>query len=465
MRIRHIKIKKNQFNEEYLFIFLMCLRHGNRGGRMKRSLLIFVLAIIIISLSACGEKEQQKQTDILLMHGWDGVGEDHIAMRNIYKEFEKQNPDIKLTTNSCPYSEVIVEKANNMLAVDKMPDIVSTNGISSFLNYTIKKGKALNLLPYLMEDDQFRNNIHPQILNMWAKNGEIYTIPDVLEVIGYWYNEDIFRKAKITEDGTTTGKVVVPKTWKEFWQACDKINQYNEENNANIKVLELNDYFIIGTFIGARVAGYNLEGTEFMNKVHPNDFDVEAFKNSIIDIKKVKNYNASILTGKINDVRYNFEQGHSAIYINGVWDSIQFEKCDIKDDINYATFPGYDGNTISFISASSGYVVSNDQNEEKINASIRFIKYMMSEEVQNRIALETKQAPQNPNLNTTLLENKIPLLGKALQVSQSAKIQIPSIETLWNVKVLNYISENFADVINDKKSVDDLVDEINKILN
>lgn len=399
------------------------------------------------------------------MHGWDGVGKDHVAMRSIFEDFEKQNPDIEFLINSCPYSNVTVEKANDMLAVDKMPDIIFTSGISSFLTYANKKNKALDLMPYLLADEELKNNIHPQILKMWAKDDELYTIPDVLEIIGYWYNEEIFRKAKITDDGSVNGEVVVPKTWEEFWQACDKINEYNKENNENIKILELNDYFSVGTFLGARVAGYNISGTEFMNIIHPTDFDVEPFVNSIKDIKRLKNYNVEILDGNINDSRYNFRNGNSAIYINGVWDSIQLEESNIEDDIKYATFPGYDGNTISFVSASSGYVVSNEQSQKKIDACIRFIKYMMSEEVQLRIALETKQAPQNPNLDIELLENKDPLFGNALKVSESAIIQLPSIETLWNIKVLNGIGNNLNDVINDKISVDEFVDNINVICN
>lgn len=430
-----------------------------------KKLLIFIL-IIIISTSGCSKKiEDENQTAILLMHGWDGVGKDHVAMRNIFKDFEKENEEIRFVVNSCPYSDIIVEKANDMLAVDKMPDIIFTSGISSFLTYAKKKNKALDLMPYINNDEELRNNIHPQILNMWVEDGKIYTIPDVLEIIGYWYNEEIFRKAKITDDGTVNGEVVIPKTWEEFWNACDKIKDYNKENNTDIELFELNDYFSIGTFLGARVAGYDSYGTDFMNVIHPSNFNVEPFVNSIMDIKKLKKYNISILTGNINDSRYNFEMGNSAIYINGVWDSIQLEDCKIKDNIKYATFPGYDGNTISFVSASSGYVVSNDQSKDKIDTCIGFIKYMMSEKTQLRIALETKQASQNPNLDTDILQSKAPLLGKAMQVSNNAVIKLQSIETLWNIKVLKVISNNLKDVIEDNITVEEFVQEINRVTN
>jgi len=72
----------------------------------------------------------------------------------------------------------------------------------------------------------------------------------------------------------------------------------------------------------------------------------------------------------------------------------------IEDELEvaYSWFPSADGNGISTRSASVGYILGNTEDEKRIEASIEFIRYMLSKPVAIRILESTGQVTSNPNI-------------------------------------------------------------------
>ena len=72
---------------------------------MKRRIrqVAFVLGILISCclLGGC-EGEDKHNVSITLIHAWGGTEKDHMAMREIYDEFQKEYPDINLQVISMP---------------------------------------------------------------------------------------------------------------------------------------------------------------------------------------------------------------------------------------------------------------------------------------------------------------------------------------------------------------------------
>ena len=67
---------------------------------MKRRIrqVIFLLGILISCCLIGGcESEDNRKVSITLIHAWGGTEKDHIAMREIYNEFQKEYPDIGLS--------------------------------------------------------------------------------------------------------------------------------------------------------------------------------------------------------------------------------------------------------------------------------------------------------------------------------------------------------------------------------
>ena len=114
---------------------------------MKKRLLLCALLLCIL-LTACSTAAETEPVSISFMHGWGGSGADHVGMRELFAAFEAENPDIHIVYDTSPDLEIVMEKAADLLAVDKAPSIISTNGNVQYVSNAKKKGVALDLTPY-----------------------------------------------------------------------------------------------------------------------------------------------------------------------------------------------------------------------------------------------------------------------------------------------------------------------------
>lgn len=144
---------------------------------MKKRLLLCALLLCIL-LTACSTAAETEPVSISFMHGWGGSGADHVGMRELFAAFEEENPDIHIVYDTSPDLEIVMEKAADLLAVDKAPSIISTNGNVQYVSNAKKKGVALDLTPYLKEDATFASDVSPQILQaLQESDGAVYTAP------------------------------------------------------------------------------------------------------------------------------------------------------------------------------------------------------------------------------------------------------------------------------------------------
>lgn len=355
------------------------------AGRFKIGMGILAASLL---LTGCA-KEEPKQTEITLLHGWGTMEEDHVIMRRIYEDFEKKNPDIHINLLSMPSSQEAIYKANDMLAVGEIPDIIFTGGIGrdTMYRFMVDKGYAVDFTPYLEQDQEFAEDVAPQIRRYWeTEEGKLYTISDVLLYSGgYWYNEDIFRAAGIEE---------IPADWEAFMEACEKITEWAQEKEQEVTPIQLNGenslYLTDILLLDAGDRSWQAVTGHRMEIIQP-EFSVVLDK-----LKAVHEYSGRTPGDYgYRDVMRLFNEGKAAMYLNGVWAGSM-----INEDIpaRYAPLPTVKGATASCISACLGYVVGDTGDEEKTKASVRFVKYMVSDEIQRRILEETGQVPSNPNV-------------------------------------------------------------------
>ena len=155
-------------------------------------------------MSGCSNRKEDV-VELTMIHGWGSTEADHIIMRQIYEDFEREHPNIHLNLVSMPSSADVINKVGDLLTVGEIPDIVFTggDGRDSIYKFMVQKGYALNLMPYMKTDEEFSSNISPVILESWSTNkGELYTVSDVILMGGYWYNEEIFKKTSLLVCGS-----------------------------------------------------------------------------------------------------------------------------------------------------------------------------------------------------------------------------------------------------------------------
>lgn len=418
------------------------------------------MIILILILCSCSKEPEPETVEIDFLHGWGGPTSDHIAMRKIFEDFGRANDDILLIFSALPQSSIAMERANDMLAAGDVPDIVSTNGNADFVQNAIKMKRAVNLMPYLEKDPEFMACISQAVLDTWTdESGAIYTLPDALELSGYWYNEDIFRRAGITQDGTPNTPVTLPVTWNDFWTACDKITNYSNNNNLDLKPFALETVQVVENFFLARLAGMGNGGLEFIES-QPLDFQSSFMQKGVQEIKRAYHYSNTV-TG-IENARYLFMEGKSAIYFNGIWEMEPLSNSPLSNFLKCSSYPTESGKSLSYASPSSGYVVLDSHNPKKIDACIKFLKYILSKPVQIKIALETEQAPSNLTIDMEIVKESNLPLGKAIEIMMGTDIQIKTINSIWEKRNYDSLVNYFTSVKEEDISYEEIIKNLNQ---
>lgn len=358
------------------------------GGETEMRKSVFVFSVCMICLMGCAKKEAIYDSDkisIVLLNGWGTMETDNQVMRDIYSDFEKENPDISLKLISMPSPENVTSKVKEMISVGKLPELIyiGETGIDKLYPFMVLQGYVTDFMPYIKEDKEFESMISPHIMNRWkTEEDQLYTITDVLSTSGYWYNKQIFENAGIKK---------VPETWEEFFACCGKIEEWAEKEKLDTVPLSLD----------VNTAACIIQASIQANDINFSD-DADIVR-SLTILKNVKKYADMEDNYSYRDNLRSFNIGRCAICINGI-SSEQALNENLK--MEYVDFPTLDGKKTGLISAYPGYFMSSSSDENQKKACIRFLKYMLSEKVQSRIWKETGQLPSNPNIDIDRISNK-----------------------------------------------------------
>ena len=154
-----------------------------------------------------------------------------------------------------------------------------------------------------------------------------------------------------------------------------------------------------------------------------------------------------------------FNEGRLAIYVNGVWGAPMISE---KIHAKYALLPTNDGISMSCESASLGYVLGKSGSKEREDASVRFLKYILSKKVQTQILERTEQFPANPNISLEKYKNEKNRMYQAatLVLDAERKIEIP--DNVWSASQKEYFTDNIFKVLTNEMDKQELVDNIDK---
>lgn len=410
-----------------------------------KKLFLFIIFISMIALTPGCSNREEEVVEITLIHGWGSMEENHEAMRRIYKDFEKKHPEIRINMISMPSAIDVISKTGDLLTVGDIPDVIflAGDGRESIYEFMKEKGYALDLMPYIEEDKKFEENVSPIALNYWTtKEGGLYTISDVLMMSGgYWYNKDLFERAGIKE---------IPMTWDTWLEACVKLKEYADNSKKYINPM----------VIDSEHASYLLsallydEGSSIPFKMQEEELNIQDLRvrRALLNLEELSSISNVINSFNFRDTLASFNAGESGMYINGVWAGSL-----IKEDMNiaYAPFPTKKGEGVVAISSGTGYILGNTGDEKRMDASVKFIKYMLSKPVAERILLETGQVPANPTLEITK-ETAGERLYQAVNVIQNTEniIEVPA--NIWGTVRKDIYSNEIISYLSDEISLHDL---------
>lgn len=405
-----------------------------------------VLILLCLLLGGCAE-EEKKTVTITVIHAWGGTESDHAAMREIYAEFQRKNPDINVQFIAMPTRDEMIRKVEDMIMVGNIPDVVNFGGMgeNNVYRFMEENDMLIDLMPYVEMDKEFAKNISEVNLQYWTVDRKcLFNISDVISLSGgYWYNKKILKEAGVNK---------IPTSWSGFFEMCEKIQTWSEKERNGVMPLQPSAEGYL-YFMDHILADYNMED-RFLSQNHKIAFNDADLDRAIEMIKKVYRYTTTEGTEySYRDETSLFNKGKIALYVNGVWGAPMIAE---KMEAEYALLPTESGTSMSCESACLGYVLGKGNDSAKQKASIRFLKYMLSAEVQFRIFDETGQIPASFHAMFSRYKDNRSRIFKAAETVLNAEKKIEVIDNFWNVSQKKKMADSIVQVLTENLTEQEL---------
>ncbi len=382
---------------------------------MKKLLATTVAGIMVASLTACGSQapaapaaEAPKEEApaaapaaeakeeaaapagdgvTLEFQQWWGVEMPDGALQEIVDGFTAQT-GINISLLSNPYADTKTQIAAGA-STGTMADVVGLDG--SWV-YDFAKQGAISNLSELMKADGYDDS---QLSDQIKYNGDTYMIPVVNFAYPLYVNLDILEQAGVEK---------VPETWTEFLAACDKIKA---NTDAAAYCIPLNTEAPNGiqnqfmSWVWASGGNMLKDGKPGLTGNDTVTKTVELFK-TMYDKKYLTD---GVYALQEQDMVNEFENGRLAFMIDGVshLTTITNESPDLKFTV--APQPKADGYTGKSGMDVACWGIGISGNSEHQAECMQFVEYMMSPEVNAKLAQIANAFPGNINANPDYSSN------------------------------------------------------------
>ncbi len=275
-----------------------------------------------------------------------------------------------ITTNLEEYDT----KLNALIAAGQAPDVWICNPGPNMTQY-VEADVVMDLTDVLNSDSAWKDSFTGGIFERLTYDGKVMGVPTNFAAACVFYNTEIFEK---------TG-VAVPKTWDEFMDVCQKIQ------DAGYAPLTIS----AGTpWCLSMVAGYlcdreggpdNLKGVAD-GSVKWTDASYVNAATKLLDLSK---YFQPTYLGDSNDqATANFYNGDAAMLIQGSWaiSQINGNAPEMQDKCGVFQFPGIEGGSDPnrWIVKTDNLLVS--KNTKNVDACIALLKEFTGETSQKATA-------------------------------------------------------------------------------
>ena len=288
---------------------------------VKKMVLMAIALILVVSLVACSPKKAGPVTIHILTQ--DQAGMKPAEIDQIARDFEAQNPDIKVVMEYVGYDAIHDKITTGMAANPPAYDASMIDVI--WPDEFIKAGYLLDVTNRITSE--MKAGIFPSAWNGVTRNGKIYGMPWLMDTKYFMYNKDILQQAGITAP---------PKTWEELIEQAKVIKSKGLVEFPIIwswPQLEgvVCDFTVLlygngGSFLDAtgKPAFNNEKGVQVMTWM----------KQSIDDGLT----NPSSISSDENAVRDNFIAGSSAFALNWLFQYSDSNNPDISKIVGKAAF-------------------------------------------------------------------------------------------------------------------------------
>ncbi|HXK36683.1 MAG TPA: extracellular solute-binding protein [Candidatus Paceibacterota bacterium] len=347
---------------------------------MKRtSIAIAVLALVLVAVAASAE-------DIKITY-WQYFYESKVnLMTELIQKFEAQNPGIKVEQVTFPYESYLAKVAAAVPAGEG-PEVI--NLFYGWLPLWVKSGYIQPLSSGDFSADYFKNNFYPLVAESVNFGGKNYSVPTAVRALALFFNKKLFRDAGLDPN-------IPPKTLDGLVTYAKKLSKYDAQGNlvqAGLLMQPNGQGHVWIREVLFRQFGavpYSADGRKV---TYASPAGIQAFQWYMDRITKDKVGYPNFTTDDVTA----FKAQKGAMNIDG---SFRIATLNAVKDLEWgvAELPTNKGIKSNFASFWTHSIVTGVSGK-KLEASVKFLKYITSPEVQELWLQKVGELPATPSLS------------------------------------------------------------------
>ncbi|MBI2442928.1 MAG: extracellular solute-binding protein [Candidatus Levybacteria bacterium] len=323
-----------------------------------------------------------------------GLWEPKEVMQPIIDEFQKENPNIKVTyemRDIKKYKETLLTRINS----GSGPDVFRFHN-----SWTQTMKEALSPLPEaVISADEFKKQYYPVVQSDMTINGGVYGIPLHMDTLALFVNDGILEDYGIS----------VPQTWEEFTKVSSAVTVRDESGQMHTYGAAIGSW---DNIVRAPDLVSVLFAQNRVNLKKPQDSAVQNYAEALrfyTDFATGRDSIAKVWDADALPALEAFAGGNVALYFGYSWDIFQIKQ--ISPDFVFSVHPvPYLVNPTTVASYWASGVSSKSKHQKE---AMSFMQFLAKKETQQKLyTLEAKsrlfgELPARRDLAETLKDNEL----------------------------------------------------------
>lgn len=427
---------------------------------MKKKLAILLCVCMVTGMAACGKKDDSSseneksngELNFLVMPDIEKVSD-------VFKGYEKENPDVKVNVESLPFDKMFEAIEVRLGAKEDSVDVLLVDA-PMIANYTAK-GYLADMAPYVSEDS--KDNITKASLDAGTIDGKLMALPINSSTVNLYYNKDIFEEKGIE---VPSNDVNERWTWEKVVEVAKQLTY--EKDGKQIYGLCFEQ---IGRPYQLLPLAQSLGAEQFVSE---DGTTTDGYTNSKEMVDACQFYYDTFNTWKISpkisadDAVGYFTGGQVAMFVGGPWQIPAMTEAGMN--FGFAPHPYFEGGEV-VTPTGSWYVGVSNYSKNKEEAA-KFVEYITTND---EACQKNYDIGKNLPCNVVVLNNidndpayeVFPDNSMKLAVYESMNTAKPRPQLAGYAEWQSVMEKTYSDIMNGsdpKEALDSAVKEIDKQL-
>jgi len=364
------------------------------------------------------------------------------------KEYETAHPNVKINITSLE-NEAFKAKLTTVTQAGNPPDLFQSWG-----GGVLKQQVDATLVKDLTGDtSSWVGELLPAAVQPYTIDGKVYGIPWDIGMVGFWYNKDLFAKAKITAP---------PATWAEFLGIVSKIKSAGITPIALAGKDKWPGHFY-WAYLAVRVAGLDALKQAGVDGSFDQDGFVQAGAHlkELVDLAPFQKGFLAAEYGSPDGQAALVGNGNAAMELMGQWaPSVEATSSSSKkglgDKLGFFPFPAVDGGKGAATDAfggGNGFAIGKNAPP----ATVDFLKYLLTADNQRKEAATGAVLPTSKAAADAIKDPNSQVVAKTLASATGFQLYL---DQAYAPAVGTEVNDAVAELIAGKSSPDQVAKAI-----